>query len=151
MKRTRVEKSRKKMNEVKNAQSILNTYIDGKNIKPLIENDKLCPILKLGKTIGEGSFGVISILNKPKFEVPVIVKQIKAKESNIGYGSEIFTETVIGALFARDYNNGETMNFPRLFSSFICNKVAYTISERLSQISQPHKNSKSSAKTSEGG
>lgn len=127
------EKSRRTtvFTDVKNTKSILKNIKDGKEIEPLIKNEKICPQIKIGEILGEGSFGIVAKLENPKFTLPVIVKKIKEKEKNIGFGSEIFTETVIGATLAEDYNKGEIFNYPRLFSSFICKNRAHTISERL--------------------
>lgn len=129
------DKSRKKTEQIKglkNTRKILENLRTGKKIEPLIKNESLCPEVKVGKIIGEGSFGVIATLTKPKFTLPVIIKKIKKQGADISFGSEIYTETVIGAILAEDYNKGESFNFPRLFSSFICEGSAHTISERLS-------------------
>jgi len=133
-KRRSPEKSRKtvKVESIKNTKDILEKLKTSKNIERLIKNESICPRIKIGSIIGEGSFGIIAKLDKPDFTVPVIIKKIKKKNANVGFGSEIYTETVIGAILAEDYNRGESFNFPRLFSSFICNGSAHTISERLS-------------------
>ena len=57
------EKSRKKakVQGLKNTKAILKNLEDGKNVEPLIKNESLCPQVKMGRILGEGSFGKVYI------------------------------------------------------------------------------------------